>query len=130
MVSWRTDSTNTEVLEFTTIPYTVIVSYNHLNYTWLNFGIVFSDVIILCFSIIKSELLFTWNEWGNHHFRWLFLRQILGSKICPDRGLNPSLPVISQFVIAMSYNDYNNYEIEWRVKHQNNIFIRPNYILI
>jgi len=47
IVGWGTDSSNTEVLDFTTIPYTIIVSCSHLNYPWLNFGN--SDVIILCF---------------------------------------------------------------------------------
>jgi len=45
IVDWGTDSSNTEVLDFTTIPYTIIVSCSHLNFL----GMVFSDVIILCF---------------------------------------------------------------------------------
>jgi len=48
IVGWGTDSSNTKVLDFTTIPYTIIVSCSHLNYPWLNFGN--SDVIILCFK--------------------------------------------------------------------------------
>jgi len=38
IVWWGTDSSNTEVLNFTMISYTVIVSHNHLDYPWLNFG--------------------------------------------------------------------------------------------
>jgi len=38
IVGWETDSSNTEVLDFTTIPSTVIMFYSHLNYTRLNFG--------------------------------------------------------------------------------------------
>jgi len=38
IVGWGTDSSITEVLDFTTIPYTNIVSCSHLNYPWLNFG--------------------------------------------------------------------------------------------
>lgn len=37
-VSWRTDSFSTKVLDFKVIPYTVKVSFSHLNYPWLNFG--------------------------------------------------------------------------------------------
>jgi len=38
IVGWRTDSFNTEVLDFTIIPYTIIMSCSHINYPWLNFG--------------------------------------------------------------------------------------------
>jgi len=38
IVGWGTDSSNTEVLDFTTIPYTIILSYSHLNNSWLTFG--------------------------------------------------------------------------------------------
>jgi len=49
IVGWGTDSFNTEVIDFTTIPYTIIVSCCHLNYPWLNFGNgIFSNVISLC----------------------------------------------------------------------------------
>jgi len=44
-----TDSSNNKVLDFTTIPYTVIESYRHL-YTLLIF---FASVIILSLFIIK-----------------------------------------------------------------------------
>jgi len=32
MVSWGTDNSNAGVLDFITMPYTIIVSYCHLNY--------------------------------------------------------------------------------------------------
>jgi len=35
IVGWGTDSSNTEVLDFTTIHYTIIVSCSHLNYPLL-----------------------------------------------------------------------------------------------
>jgi len=41
-------------LDFTTLPYTIIVSYSHLNYPVM----IVSDVIILYYSIIKSGFLF------------------------------------------------------------------------
>jgi len=47
IVGWGTDSSSTEVLDFTRIPYTIIVSYSHLNYPGLNFGNGISDLIIL-----------------------------------------------------------------------------------
>jgi len=56
IVSRGTDSSITQVLDLTTIPYAVIVSYSHLNYPWLNF-----DVIILLFLIIKSGFMFMWS---------------------------------------------------------------------
>jgi len=38
IVGWGIDSSNIEVLDFTTIPFTIIESWSHLNYPWLNFG--------------------------------------------------------------------------------------------
>jgi len=39
IAGWGTDNSNTEVFDFTKIPYTIIVSCSsHLNYPWLNFG--------------------------------------------------------------------------------------------
>jgi len=88
IVGWGTDSSNAEVLDFTTIPYTIIVSCSHLNYPWLNFGN--SDVIILCFLIIKSGFLFMWSicttinpDCGNHHIRWLFKDKSWGQRFAP-----------------------------------------------
>jgi len=37
MFGWRTDSSNNGVLDFTTIPYSNIVYYSHLNCLWLDF---------------------------------------------------------------------------------------------
>jgi len=59
MVDWETDSSNTEVLDFTAIPYTIIASYSHLNYPWLNFG---NGILFWCnyfvFLTIKLGFLF------------------------------------------------------------------------
>jgi len=97
-VGWGTDSSDTEVFDFTTIPFTIIVSCNHLNNPWLNFGNgIFSYVLI-----IKSGFLFMWYLHSHQSWMWkpsclmIILRQILGSNIYPDRVLNPSLPVHSQ----------------------------------
>jgi len=49
-VVWGMDSPDYEVLDFTTIPHSVIVSYSHLNCSLSNFmNMVYSNVIILCF---------------------------------------------------------------------------------
>jgi len=51
----------TEVLDYTTIPYGVKVSYSHLNYPWLNFG---NDIFwcnYFMFLIIKSGFLCVWS---------------------------------------------------------------------
>jgi len=50
-VGWGTDSSNSEVLDFTGIPYTIIVFNSHLNYPRLIFlgNGIFSNLIILYF---------------------------------------------------------------------------------
>jgi len=90
MVGWGTDSSNTEVLVFTKILYTVIVSYSTLDYPCLNFGNGIFWCNYFVFLIIKSAFLFMWsarpsilNE-VSITLDDYFLRQILGSKICPD----------------------------------------------
>jgi len=42
--SWGTEYSNIEVLDFTIIPHTIIVSYSRLNYPMINFG----NDIFLC----------------------------------------------------------------------------------
>jgi len=69
-----------------------------------------SDSIILGLSIIESvyfvqEICRTINpDWGNLHARWL-PRQIQGSKICLDRGMNTGLPILSQLPKLWAYDE-------------------------
>jgi len=57
-----------EVLDFTTISYTIIVSYSHLNYPQLNFvfWIIKSGFFVHVICTTKNP------DRGNHHVIWLF----------------------------------------------------------
>jgi len=60
IVSWGTDSSYTEVLDFTTVPDTLLLClYSHMNYPWLNF---WEWYFLICnyfvFLIILSGSLF------------------------------------------------------------------------
>jgi len=92
-VGWGTNSSNTEVLDFTTIPYTVFVSYSHLNYPWLNFGngIYWYFVFLITKSRFCScDICRTINpDCGNHHVRWLFKDKYWGKKFAMTRDWTP-----------------------------------------
>jgi len=73
------------------------VTWTFLEWFWVLFWFNY-----FVFSIIKIGGFFvrvicpTINpDWGTRQVRW-FLNQIQGSKICPDWGLNPGLPILSQ----------------------------------
>jgi len=78
-IDWLTAYSRLRNIDFTTIPYTFIVSYSHLNYPCLNLG---NDIFwhhYFVFLIIKSGFfcscdLYNLQSWlrSNQRVRWLF----------------------------------------------------------
>jgi len=100
-VGWGTDSSYTNVLDFTTIPFTVFVSNSHLIYPRLNF----ENDIFWCnyFVFFKNSIRFfiqllctTFND---------YFKTNPGVKDLPWPGIEPQSHSPQQVVIAMRFND-------------------------
>jgi len=110
IVGWGTDSSNTEVLDFTTIPYIIIVSCSHMNYPWFNFG---NDVFrcnYFMFLIIKSGFLFMWSAQPSILTVVIimlddYFKTNPGVNNLPWPGIEPQSPSPQPVVVAMSYNN-------------------------
>jgi len=119
LVSWETDSCNTEVLDLTTIPYTGYVSLQSSELSLFKFWErTFSDVLILCLSVIQSGFLFMWSAQSSILTAVTIILDYYfeanpGVKNLPWPGIEPQSPSPQSVVIAMSYDDPREDNLKW-----------------